>query len=70
MDYAKYARYSAVGGVAWVLIITMLGYVLGNRVPWVEKNIDLIAIAIVVLSVIPIGIELVRARRRSDPATD
>jgi membrane-associated protein len=67
MDYAKYARYSAVGGVAWVLIITMLGYVLGNRVPWVEKNIDMIAIAIVVLSVIPIGIELVRARRRTDP---
>ena len=67
MDYGKYARYSAVGGVAWVLLITLLGYVLGTRVPWVEKNIDLIAILIVVLSVIPIGVELVRARRRTDP---
>lgn len=70
MDYPRYARYSAVGGVAWVVLITMLGYVLGTRVPWVEKNIDLIAVIIVVLSVIPIGIELVRARRRADPAPE
>lgn len=68
MSYPRYARYSAIGGVAWVVLLTMLGYLMGNRVPWVEKNIDLIAVLIVLLSVIPIGLEVLRSRRRTGAA--
>ena len=37
------------------------GYVLGNKVPWVRDNLDIIFIAIVAVSVIPVGIELLKA---------
>jgi membrane-associated protein len=63
MDYRRYARYSAIGGVAWVVAVTLLGYFLGNRFPAIEDNIELIAVIIVVISVVPIGLELLKARR-------
>ncbi len=63
MDYRRYARYSAIGGVAWVVTITLLGYLLGNRFPAIENNIELIAVLIVAISVIPIGFEVLKARR-------
>ena len=63
MDYRKYARYSTIGGVAWVVAITLLGYLLGNRFPAIENNIELIAVLIVAISVIPIGFEVLKARR-------
>ena len=55
--------YSAIGGVAWVVTITLLGYLLGNRFPAIENNIELIAVLIVAISVIPIGFEVLKARR-------
>ena len=63
MDYRRDARYSAIGGVAWVVTITLLGYLLGNRFPAIENNIELIAVLIVAISVIPIGFEVLKARR-------
>ncbi len=63
MDYRKYARYSIIGGLAWVVLVTLLGYFLGNRFPAIEHNIELIAIIIVAISVLPIGFEILKARR-------
>ncbi len=63
MDYGKYARYSTIGGVAWVVSITALGYLLGQRFPALTERIELIAIVIVALSVIPIVVEVLKARR-------
>jgi membrane-associated protein len=37
-----------------------LGYLLGDKVPWVRDNLDIIFIVIVLLSVIPVAIEVVR----------
>ena len=69
MNYAKFARYSMIGGVAWVTILTMLGYLLGKSSAgaWLEKNIEIVAILIVVISVIPIAIDI-RNGRRADKA--
>jgi membrane-associated protein len=52
MDFRTYATYSAIGGVLWVTILTVAGYYLGS-IEWVQKNIELIAVLIVVLSVLP-----------------
>jgi membrane-associated protein len=62
MDARRYFTYSLIGGVAWATGVTMLGYWLGT-IAIVRSNIELILIGIVLMSVIPIVIEVVRARR-------
>lgn len=60
MTYSKFALYNVVGGLAWVGICTIAGYVFGN-VPMVKDNFSLVAIAIVLVSVMPMAIEMMRA---------
>ena len=62
MDPRRYLTYSFIGGVVWAAGVTVLGYWLG-QVPWVRENIELMLILIVFLSILPIIIEVVRARR-------
>ncbi len=70
MDFRRYALYSTVGGVLWGTGVTLLGYFLGGF-EFVSSNIEIILIAIVLVSVLPIGFELLRARsRRRDPRYD
>ena len=64
MDFRQYMIYSAVGGLLWGAGVTYLGYLLGN-VPFVKNNIELILIAVVLISAIPIVIEYVRHRREA-----
>ena len=64
MNFRVYAFYSVIGGILWGVGVTLLGYWLG-QVAWIANNIELIAIGIVVISVIPIAIELLRGRRRA-----
>ena len=46
-----------------MLSITLLGYFLGTRVPWLRDNIDYAILAILALSVIPVAYEWIRHRR-------
>ena len=61
MSRRKFTLYSAAGGVVWVGSLVYLGYIFGN-VPWIKKNIGLLAIAVVFLSVLPIVIGVLRSR--------
>ncbi|MGO2539563.1 VTT domain-containing protein [Specibacter sp. AOP5-B1-6] len=61
MDMRKFVLFNAIGAILWAGGITLLGYILGNKVPWVRDNLDIIFIAIVAVSIIPIGIEFLRA---------
>lgn len=61
MGYKKFVYYNLAGGFAWVFGFTMLGYFFGN-LPSVKENFSLVIIAIIILSVMPIIIELVKAR--------
>ena len=61
MDMRKFVLFNAIGAILWAGGVTLLGYVLGNKVPWVQHNLDIIFIGIVALSVIPIGIEFIKA---------
>ena len=63
MNPRRYLGYSLIGGVAWVVLVTLLGAWLG-QFAFVKNNIELMLILVVVLSVLPIGVELLRARRR------
>ena len=61
MDMRKFVLFNAIGAVLWAGGVTLLGNILGNKVPWVRENLDIIFIAIVAVSIIPIGIELIKA---------
>lgn len=62
MKYRVFAMYNLVGALLWGVGVTMLGFWLGQYA-WVGKNIDVIFVGIVLLSVIPIGLELLKARK-------
>ncbi|MCB1004009.1 MAG: VTT domain-containing protein, partial [Acidimicrobiales bacterium] len=70
MRYRTFVTFNVVGALLWAVGITTLGYVLGDRVPWVEDNLELAILGIVALSFIPIGIEVLRARRAPTPSPD
>lgn len=61
MNYRTFVVYNVIGGVLWGTGVTVLGYFLG-QIPFVKANIELILIAIVGISVLPIAVELLRAR--------
>ena len=63
MRYRTFVAYNVMGGLMWGVGVTLLGYWLG-QIAFVRGNIELILIAIVLVSVVPIGIELLRARSR------
>jgi membrane-associated protein len=62
MSMRRFVTYSAIGGVLWASGVTLLGYFLGN-VDFVSNHIELMLVAIVAVSVVPIGIEARRGRR-------
>jgi membrane-associated protein len=63
MNFRTYATFSTIGGVAWVSSMTLAGYFLGS-IPIIKENIDLVAIGIVLLSLIPVIIEVLRQRKQ------
>jgi membrane-associated protein len=69
MNARKFFTYSAIGAVLWATGVTVLGYFLGE-IDFIEKNIDAMAVIIVLISVIPIVIELIRARRDKKKLTE
>jgi membrane-associated protein len=68
MDPKRYFTYSAIGGVLWAAGVTVLGFYLG-KIPFMHDHIELILVLIVLLSIVPIIIEVIRARRSSKTST-
>jgi membrane-associated protein len=64
MQYRRFLVYNVVGAVAWVALCLSSGYLFG-QVPWVKENFEAVAVAIVVISVLPMVVEYVLARRRA-----
>ncbi len=64
MRYRRFLLYNVVGGVGWVLSMTCAGFLLGRAIPNIDKYIHVVVIVVIVLSVIPIGVEILRERRR------
>lgn len=64
MSYGYFATYNVIGGVTWVFIFTFLGYFFGN-IPFVKKNFELVIIAIILISVLPMFYEWWKARRET-----
>jgi len=64
MEYRRFIFYNVAGGVGWVTSMTWAGYGLGRVIPNLGSYIHLVVAVVIVLSVIPIVIEILRERRR------
>ena len=67
MNYGKFLLYSVVGAIAWVTICLTAGYYLGS-LPLFKRHFELVILAIVAISVLPMAIEVLRARRHHKAA--
>lgn len=68
MDFRKFITYTAIGGILWACGVTILGFYLG-RVPFIHDNIEVVLVLIVLVSIIPMLVEFVLARRRAKRTT-
>jgi membrane-associated protein len=64
MGYARFWQFNCVGGAAWVSLFLLGGYYFGNF-PLIKKNFHFVMVAIVLISVVPMGVEWILARRRT-----
>jgi membrane-associated protein len=61
MDYRKFLLFDVLGGFLWITGLSAAGYLLGN-VELIRNHVDLVCIGIVLVSVLPIFAELLKAR--------
>ena len=61
MHYGRFIRYNIIGALAWVLLFSYLGYFFAN-IPLVKNNLGLVLGSIIVISILPAIIEIVRAK--------
>ncbi len=64
MNFRYFILYTAIGGVAWSVGVTLLGFFLGN-VPFIANNIEAVLVLIVLVSVLPMIIEALRQRHHA-----
>ena len=62
MPYLRFLPFSVCGCVGWVFLLTMLGWSLGDQ-PFIRQNFDKVILVIILVSLLPTGIEVVKARR-------
>src|SRR6266550_1686326 len=70
MPYASYLAFDICGGTFWVGAMVLAGYTLGRSVPNIGARIHYVIAAIVVLSVLPAVISILRARRKFSAPVD
>ena len=63
MERRRFFTWSLIGAVLWIVSITLLGFFLGEAVPWLGENIDYVTIAILSFSIIPIAYEWSKHRK-------
>jgi membrane-associated protein len=67
MSYKRFSLFNVTGGIAWVFSFLIAGYFFGG-IPTVKRNFHVVILAIIVLSVMPVVIEFIKARREKAPA--
>ena len=70
MPYRRFAVFNVIGAAGWVFSMTMLGFLLGNVVPNIDKHIEKVIIVVVLVSIAPGFIEYYRARSRAVAPAD
>jgi membrane-associated protein len=63
MSYGYFISYNIFGGIFWVAVFTLAGYFFGN-IPFIRRNFEFVIIAIILISVMPILYEWLKARAK------
>lgn len=63
MHYPRFALFNVVGALLWVGSMMGAGRIFGG-IPWVQQHFEAVILAVVFLSILPAGIEFLRARAR------
>lgn len=63
MSYARFSLFNLIGGVSWVVSLTVAGYWFAN-LPWVKKNLSIVILGIIVVSLLPVVIGVIREKRK------
>ncbi|MBX3364189.1 MAG: DedA family protein [Phycisphaeraceae bacterium] len=64
MRYPAFAFYNVTGAIIWIGVCIGAGYAFGN-IPWVKNNFEIMVLGIIFVSLIPIGLEVLGARREA-----
>jgi membrane-associated protein len=65
MTYMRFFSYNVIGGLLWVTLFIFGGYFFGN-LPVVKHNFSLVILVIIILSIMPAVIEIIREKRRAN----
>jgi membrane-associated protein len=65
MNYTRFLFFNLLGAVGWVVSLTLAGYFFAN-LPWVQKNLSLVIVGIVLVSLIPVAIGWIRQRKTGE----
>jgi membrane-associated protein len=63
MHYRRFVTYNVVGGISWIFSMSLLGYFLGASIPNIDRYIHWVITVVILLSILPGIIEILRARR-------
>jgi membrane-associated protein len=69
MSYGRFVSFDIVGGIAWVSLFTWGGYFFGN-LPFVKENFSFVVLAIILISLLPAFIEILKSRLRPAPEVE
>ncbi len=69
MDYKRFMSFNIIGALLWVGLILPAGWFFGN-IPIVKKNFELVVLGIIVISVMPMIIEIARAKWGAKKSAD
>ena len=65
MKYSKFISYNIFGGALWIWSMALLGYFLGRSIPDIDKKIHWVALAVIILSFLPILKEWLDHRKQA-----
>jgi membrane-associated protein len=63
MKYPYYLRYNIIGAITWGVLVPLIGYFLG-QIEFVRENVILVTLVLVLLSLVPVILEICKARKR------
>lgn len=64
MSYRHFASYNVIGGIVWVVLFTYAGFLFGGM-EFVQENLKMLIVAIIVVSVLPAVVEVWRNKRKT-----